>query len=336
MKLHLVTATLLLALASGQAAGAAPTTLKFATILPQGGPWAAAMTRFASDVSRLTRGQVVVKFYFGAVAGTDEHALARMRSGQIQGLAAATASLSGIEPSVRVMELPMLFKTPDEFRYTLRSMQPEFRLRYAAKGYTLLGMAGIGWVRIYSKLPLNSLADFRARKVWRWSTDPMAAALFQVVGVKGLNLSPSEVLPSLQAGTLDTVYGMSHIVHSLQWHQSLAYVLDLRITMAIAGVIMRKDALERLSPAHQKILLERADIMAQELNTNSDLVNTKSMQTMVRSGLKTVVPTGAFYRDLESTRDKVWALLRGKLFQDADLKKVQSLITICRNTSCKP
>ncbi len=336
MKLVLYAATILLALAGQPAARAAPTTIKLATILPKGGPWAEAMTRFAADVGRLTRGQVIIKFYFGAVAGTDEHALARMRSNQIQGLAAATASLSGIEPTVRVMELPLLFRSVDEFNYALRSMQPEFRQRYAAKGYTLLGMAGVGWVRIYSKLPMTSMADFRTRKIWRWSTDPMAAALFQVVGVRGLNLSPSEVLPSLQAGTLDTVYGMSHIVHSLQWHTSLQYVLDLKITMAIAGIIMRKDAFERLSPAHQKIVLERAHVMAQELNTNSDRVNNKSMQTMVSSGLKTVVPTGAFLRDLESVRGKAWDLLRGKLFQQADLKKVQALITLCRNTSCRP
>lgn len=335
MKNALLLATLLGALLGAGPARAAPATIKIATILPQGGPWAAAMARFAADVKRLTRGQVIIKLYFGAVAGTDQRAIGRMRANQIQGVAAATASLSDLEPSVRVMELPLLFQNQKEFAFVLRSMKPEFVQRYQRRGYTLLGLAGIGWVRIFSKLPMNALADFRTRKIWRWKADPMAAALFQVVGVTGQLLPPSEVLPALQAGTLDTVYGMSHIVQALQWHTTLSYVLDLRITMAIAGILIRRDVFERLPPAHQKILMERALAMEQELNTNSALVNQKSMRAMVAGGLKTVMPRGAFLTELTAVRTKVWAALQGKLFQPADLKKVQALITLCRNTSCR-
>jgi TRAP-type C4-dicarboxylate transport system substrate-binding protein len=105
--------------------------------------------------------------------------------------------------------------------------------------------------------------------------------------------------------------------------------------MAIAGIMIRRDAFERLTPAQQKVVTERALAMEQELNTNSSLVNQKSMRAMVAGGLKTVVPSQAFLTELQQVRAKVWAVLQGNLYQPADLKKVQALITLCRNTSCR-
>ena len=310
-------------------------TFKIATILPQGGPWAAELARFSARVKRRTRGKVIFKLYFGAVAGTDRRAIARMRTGQIQGVAAATAALSNIVPSVRVLELPMLYDSYKEFWFVQRSMQPEFARRFGQRGYTLLAMAGIGWVYIFSKLPMNSLEDFKHRKIWRWRTDPMAAALFQLVGVQGYTMSPNEVLPALQAGTLDTVYGMPHFAQAMQWHTTLSYMLDLRITMAIAGIIVRKDAFDRMSPELRRLVSEEARTMQRRLNLGSKVVNRKARRAMIASGLKAVRPAGTFLQKLNQIRRKVWRVLRGRLYQPADLKKIQALLTLCRNSSCR-
>lgn len=310
-------------------------TFKVATILPQGGPWAAELARFAARVKKRTRGAVIFKLYFGAVAGTDRRAISRMRAGQIQGVAAATAALSNIEPSVRVLELPMLFNSYKEFWFAQRSMQPEFTLRFANQGYTLLALASVGWVYIFSKLPLNSIEDFRHRKIWRWKADPIAAALFRLVGVRGQSMSPNEVLPALQAGTLDTVYGMPHFAQAMQWHTTLSYLMDLRITMAIAGIIVRKDAFDRMSPALKKIVRHEAQIMQRRLNIGSKVVNRKARRAMLASGLKTIHPAGRFLRAMNSIGKKVWHVLQRRLYRPTDLKKVQALITLCRNTSCR-
>lgn len=335
MKHIVVVALLCVALTQGGKTWAEPVTIKVATILPQGGPWAAAMARFAADVKRQTNDQVIFKLYFGAVAGTDQRALARVRANQIQGLAAATASLSELEPSLRLLELPMLFRSYDEFRFVLHSLKPELRERLSRRGYTLLGMAGVGWVQIYSKRPIRSMADFQNLKIWRWNVDPMAATLFQMSGVRGQLMAPGEVLPALQAGTLDTVYGMPHIVHALQWHTTLSYVLDLKISMAVAGVLIRKDVFDRLTPAQQKIVMKRAEAMETDLNTSCNTVNEASTRAMQAAGMKSDAPTPGFMKELQEVRTKVWGALERKLFQPADLKRVQSLLTLCRNTSCR-
>ncbi len=335
MKSLIMAAVLVLSTTLGGRVHAAPHTIKLATILPQGGPWAAELARFAADVKRLTKGQVIFKLYFGAVAGTDVRALSRMRSNQIQGIVAATASISNLEPTVRVMDLPLLFRNYKEFWYVLRSMQPEFAKRYKRRGYKLMALAGIGWVYLFSKKPMTSVNDIKSRRLWRWKADPIAAELFKLVGSRGVLLPPSEVLPSLQAGSLDTVYGMPHIVQALQWHTTLSYMLDIKITMATAGLLIRNDAFAKLTPAQQKIVLERAAILQRRLNRSSRLVNMKARRAMITGGIKPQRPTGLFLKNLLKLKTQVWRQLRGRLYQQSDLKKIQALITLCRNTSCR-
>jgi TRAP-type C4-dicarboxylate transport system substrate-binding protein len=335
MRRLLMTSTLLLISVGGPAPGrAAPVTLKVATVMPSGGPWANAMSRFAAQVRRQTGGQVVFKIYFGAVAGTEQRAMSRMKAGQIQGLAVANAALSSIDGSIRVLELPMLYRSYKEFRFVLKSMAPIFRKRYEKHGYRLLAMASVGWVYLYSKKPIRSLADIRRCKIWRWKHDPMATALFKIMGMSGHRLPVTDVLASLQAGTIDTVYGMPHSTQALQWHTSVKYVVDFKITMAIGAVVMRNDAFTRLTPKQQKIVEEQARTMQRALNQSSASINAKAMRAMRRGGLQLLKPSTTFHQQLIGLKGKLMRRLRNIMYRPADLKKVRALLSLCRVTSC--
>ncbi len=324
----------LLLLPLGSAARAAPVTYKMATVMPSGGPWANAMQRFAADVRKRTKGQVKFKIYFGAVAGTEQRALARMKSGQIHGLAAASAALGSIDTSIRVLELPMLYRSHKEFRFVLRSMTPILKKRYKKKGYTLLAMGSVGWVYLYSKNPVRSLSDLRRCKVWRWKHDPLATAVFKIMGMRGTKLPITDVLASLQAGTIDSVYGMPHSTQALQWHTSVKYALDFKITMAVGSVIMRNDAFAKLSAAQQKIVSSAAFKMQSTLNKSSAYINIKAMRAMRKSGLKLLKPSAAFLKQLRGLKPALMLKLKNNMYKPADLKKVKALLTLCRATSC--
>jgi TRAP-type transport system periplasmic protein len=335
MKRLLSTLTTALLLFGGSAHGrAAPVTLKIATVMPRGGPWANAMTRMAVQVKKKTRGKVVIKIYFGAVAGTEQRALNRMKIGQIQGLVAASAALSSIDSSIRVLELPMLYRSYKEFRFVVKSMEPIFRKRFKKRGYRLLAMASVGWIYVYSKNPIRSLSDLRRCTIWRWKHDPMANAMFKIMGMRTQTLPVTDVLASLQAGTIDTVYGMPHITQALQWHTSVKYALDFKIVMAIGLGLVRNDAFAKLTPGQQKILEDEGRIMQRYLNRTSASINTKAMRSMRRSGLKLLKPSASFFKGLRGLKSKILGKLRNTLYKPADLKKVKALLTLCRVTSC--
>ena len=331
----LITVTAGLLLVGGAApVQAAPVTIKVATIMPRGGPWAHAISSFAAGVKKKTRGKVVFKVYFGAVAGTEQRALNRMKNGQIQGMVAASAALSSIDGSIRVLELPRLYRNYKEFRFVLKSTEPIFRKRYKKHGYRLLSMGSLGWIYLYSKNPIRSLADVRRCKIWRWKHDPMASALFKIMGMRGHKLPVTDVLASLQAGTIDTVYGMPHSTQALQWHTSIKYALGFRITMAIGAMLVRSDAFNKLTPAQQKIVTSQARIMQNTLNRKSEAINIKATAAMRRSGLKVIKPSAAFTKQLRGIVVKLRQKLRNVMYKPPDLKKVKALLTLCRATSC--
>ncbi len=335
MKRLLITITTATLLFGGSADGrAAPVTLKIATVMPRGGPWANAMTRMAIAVKKKTKGKVVFKIYFGAVAGTERRALSRMKANQIQGLAAASAALSSIDSSIRVLELPMLYRSYKEFRFVIKSMEPIFRERFKKRGYRLLAMASVGWIYLYSKNPIRSLPDIRRCKIWRWKHDPMVNAIFKVMGMRTQTAPVTDVLASLQAGTIDTVYGMPHTTQALQWHTSVKYALDFRINMAIGSVLIRNDAFAKLTVAQQKVVQDQGRIMQRFLNRTSASINAKALRSMQRSGLKLLKPSASFFKQLRGLRIKLRKKLRNTMYKPADLKKIKALLTLCRVTSC--
>ncbi len=324
--------------ADGRAAPAkrrtAPVVLKFATIMPRGGPWANAMSRLAVRVKKKTQGEVVFKFYYGAVAGTEQRAVGRLKANQIQGLAAAAAALSSIDSSIRVLELPRLYRSYKEFRFVIRSMEPIFRKRFKRRGYRLLAMASAGWIYLYTKKPVRSLSDLHRCKAWHWKGDPMATMMFKVLGMHTQTLPITDVLASLQARVIDTVYGMPHATQALQWHTSVKYALDYRISMAVASVLIRDDAFTKLTPAQQKIVQYQGQIMQRFLNRISASMNAKAMRSMQRHGLKLIKPSAAFLKQLQPLKIKLRQSLGKTMYKPADLKKIKALLTLCRATSC--
>lgn len=335
MKRLLLTTTLALLLLAGSDTGrAAPVTLKVATVMPRGGPWANAMVRFAAQVKKQTRGQVVIKIYFGAVAGTERRALGRMKAGQIQGLVATSTGPASIERSIRVLELPMLYRSHKEFRFVLRSMSPIFKQRYKKKGYRLMSMASIGWVYLYSKKPIYSLADIRRSKFWRWKHDPLVVLLYKTIGIKGNRLPITDVLASLQAGTIDSVYGPPHSTQALQWHTRVKYVLDFKVNMAIGLMLVRNDAFAQLTAAQQKIVEAAGLRMQTTVNKSTAYLNIRAMRAMRKSGLTLLKPSAAFTKQLRGLRPMLLRKMKNTIYKPADLKKVKALLTLCHATSC--
>ncbi|MFH2008787.1 MAG: TRAP transporter substrate-binding protein DctP [bacterium] len=329
-----VLVVLVLALTAGSVAQAAPVTIKIATVMPRFGPWATALARFAAAVKRLTKGQVNIKMYFGAVAGTEPRAIARMKANQIQGVAVASVGLTRIESSIRVIELPFLYRSFKEFRFVWRSMQPLFVKRFAAKGYRLLALASVGWVYVYSKHPVRGLADFARTKPWNWEHDPVASTICRILGIRGHRLALTAVLPSLQTGVIDTVYAMPHAVQALQWNTSISYMWNQRIAMAEAGILIREDTFKQLTPEHQKIVIQQGEKMQRYLNTESMRINKKATAAMMANGLKRLEPSAGWKKRFKSIRRKIWDKLKNLMYRPDDLKKVQALLTLCRNTSC--
>ena len=62
--------------------------------------------------------------------------------------------------------MPFFFESDAEERRSRSKLTPLFQQRLQAKGYHLLGWGTGGWVQLFSKKPLRTLADVKAAKLY--------------------------------------------------------------------------------------------------------------------------------------------------------------------------
>lgn len=308
--------------------------IKVATLMPNGTAWMSYLNRFAANVKKKTNNTVRFVFYAGGVAGDERDAIRKMRTGQIQAVAVTSMGLSLILPTVRIQELPLLFRSYKEFQYVSKGLQPTLNAMFEAKGYQMLSWAPSGWVYLFTHKPIRNEPELKRAKIWRWVDDFMVQAIFKELGIRGVPLGVPDVLSSLQSGIIDCVYGMPQAVLALQWHTNLKYVIDIKMNMAVGGLLMKKDVFDSMpGPFRKKVLVEAAALQ-KALFTSSVQVNNQSMRQMIRAGMIRIAPPAALLNLLKGAARQVYTKFTDKIYSKSMLIQLQQLLKRCRATKC--
>src|SRR5687767_11587795 len=106
----------LLLLAVTSAAGA-QTTLRIATLAPEGSSWMQLFHTFARQVALESKGELTLKFQAGATAGDERQVVHKMKLGALDGAAVTPIGLSLIQSEVLLFEVPMLVTRADELNH---------------------------------------------------------------------------------------------------------------------------------------------------------------------------------------------------------------------------
>ncbi|HBE89197.1 MAG TPA: ABC transporter substrate-binding protein [Elusimicrobia bacterium] len=320
--------SLLIALAAALPAAAAPLTIKFATLAPEGSAWMKVMDKFAAEVKDKTGGRVKFRMYPGGVQGDEKDVVRKIRIGQLHAGGFTGVGIGEIAPAARVLDTPFLFKSAAEIDHVYASLDAEFRKMFDEAGYVLLGWAEVGDVMILSNSPVKKPEDLKAVKMWIWEGDPIAEASFAALGVKPIPLSITDVMTSLQTGMIDGIYGSPLAVLALQWHTRMKYALSLPMANASGAVLLSKKAFNSLSKEDQAALLAAGDSHFKELTRISRSDNAKSIGLLKKAGITFTAPAGkAVVTELEKTGKAARESLTGKLYSAELLARIEKALS---------
>jgi TRAP-type C4-dicarboxylate transport system substrate-binding protein len=186
------------------AARAAPThVLRFATIAPDGTEWARLSRGFARQIEQETRGEVQIKWYFGGIAGDEKEMIARIRRGQLDGVASGGMACSELAPTMKVIRIVGLFQSREEALYVLGRLKPRLDTEFAAVGFTNLGEAGFGSDLVFSRTPVRTFDDLKRARLWIWDIDEVYKTELPTLGLHTTPLAVEAALPAFEAGQLD-------------------------------------------------------------------------------------------------------------------------------------
>ena len=279
-------------LALPYAAEAKSTTIKIATLAPEGSTYIQILNDLNAELKQKTNNDVRLRIYPGGVLGDEKDMRRKMHVGQIHGAVLTSAGLSGIFKELDVYQIPFLFEGYDEVDHVVGKMDAFFKNGLKDKGYILLGWSEAGFIRLLSTTrPIASLDDLRKAKVWTWEEAPMAKAIFDEAAISAIPLSLPDVLVGLQTGLVEVVYAPPSSAISLQWFTKTKYMTEVPLMYLIGGIVVKKNVFNKLSSDHQQLFMELCTKYMDRLKLEIRQENEEAIKVMAKHGVKLIYPS---------------------------------------------
>jgi TRAP-type transport system periplasmic protein len=294
-------------------AQAAPTVIKLATLVPDGSVWDQSLKAAGAEWARGTGGRVTLRVYPGGVAGSEEDVIRKMRIGQLQAAAVTVAGLAQIDPAFKAFTVPMFFDSYPELRAVLDKMTPMLKQRLDDKGFVLLNWGHGGWVHVFAKQPVSSVADLRKLKLWVGAGDDRSQQLWKKNGFQPVAVSTTDILTGLQSGMLDAIYITPLAALSLQWFRTTPYMSEIGLAPLVGGTIVTKSAWAKLSAADQAAILASCRKLEQQLEAQVPRQDTTSVAEMQKRGLKVAPVSAAQAVEWRQTAETFAGQMRGEI-----------------------
>jgi TRAP-type transport system periplasmic protein len=245
------TAVTTTAATAARAAEPQPITLRIGTAAPEGTGWAREFHAFARYVEAEAKGALRVKLYMNSVAGDELEMGARVRRGQLDGVASGQFLCQEVAPSMRVLRLPGVFQSRDEARDVMTRLQPTIEKEAAANGFVLLGSAGLGPDVFFTREPVRSLADVRRLKLWRWDVDEVGVVTSRAMGMQIVPTKLYDARRAYDERHTDGFIAAPTAALAFQWSSAASYVTDLHSGYLYGCLVFGEKSFQRLAPALQ-------------------------------------------------------------------------------------
>ena len=229
---------------SAHARAADPTpTLRFGTLVPDGTAWARELKAFGREVEDGAHQRV--KFYWGGIAGDEKEMIARIKRGQLDGVAGA-AVCTELAPSLQVTRLQGLFPSRDDHERLVRQI-PNVDVEFKKAGFVNLGVAGMGPSIVFTKQPVTTWAELQKLRLWRWDIDPVAWQQDRMMGLTVVPMSVNDAAGAFDAGKVDGFVALAASALAFQWQSRAPNILPLELDYLNACMIVSLPAWDALS-----------------------------------------------------------------------------------------
>ncbi|HEU0034144.1 MAG TPA: TRAP transporter substrate-binding protein DctP [Kofleriaceae bacterium] len=301
---------------------AADSEVRIATLAPSGSPWMSVLDKAAAEIKQKTSGRVTLKYFEGGQQGDERDFVRKIKLGQLDGAAVTSIGLSMIDESIRVLELPMMFKTAEEVDYVADKMWPYFQKKFEKKGFKLNDRGEVGWIYFISKNKVETINDLKGQKIWQWGDDQLVGAMFKKLALNGVPLGVPEVDASLTSGRITAAYGSPLAAVALQWYTKVKFMTSMPMSFAIGATVVSLESLKKLSAEDQKAVEEIGKSSAKKLRKVIRKANEDAKGTMTRKGITVVTTPAATIDEFEKAALAVHKDLVGKVYSQEELDMV--------------
>ncbi len=223
-------------------AGASAQTIKLGTLAPKGSPWFDILQDMTAEWSTASGGAIKARIYPGGSIGDETDMIRKMRIGQLQGAVLTSEGLGRIVPEIRVLQLPMWYRSDEELDHVRAGLTGEIEALFEARGFKVLNWGDIGWVRLFTTSPAPAPRDLQSLKLFCWAGDPRICDAWTRQGFSPVPLAFTDIFSGLQSGMIDAVFTAPVPALSYQWFGLANQMTDVRMIKMIGATIMTMKA----------------------------------------------------------------------------------------------
>jgi len=308
-------ASLIAVITAGTLLAAAP--IKLGTPAPTGSMWQKRLLEMGNAWSKATEGRVTLNVFADGSQGDEATTIRKMRPGieQLQAGLFTVGGLSTIDDAFNVFGMPFFFENDEEELAVQKKLEPRLEQILQAKGYHLVSWGTGGWVQIFSKQPLKTLADVKRAKLYASKDDPRMVQWYTQNGFNPQPLMLGDIGTQLKlpTGMIDTTPDTPYLALTMQIFTNAKYMLDVHIAPLVGALIVSSSAWNKISAEDRGKMTEAARTMENEIRAEAPKQDADSIAAMKPRGLTVVTPDARAVTEFHTAADGLLRSMRGAM-----------------------
>lgn len=249
------------------------------------------MKAFKSGVESRSNGIIQVAIFPANQLGQIPATVEGVAFGTIEMTVPAVGFLIGLEPRFQTLDAAGLFDSIEHGQKVLND--PSIRARLSSfgqqKGVEPLFTFLNGPLMLVSHRPIQSVGDFRGKKIRVPGAAPMHVEPFKKLGVSPISLPLGEALPAMQNGTIDGTIATFAVFHAFRYYDVAKYATYLPGSFLVASGLVNRNFMKSLGPELEAIVREEAR-KAEALFTNYNIRDVERVrQIWEQNGAKAIM-----------------------------------------------
>jgi TRAP-type C4-dicarboxylate transport system substrate-binding protein len=301
--------------------------INLGTLAPRGSLYHQSLQAMAEAWRKTPGGGVRLVIYPDGTQGSEADMVRLMRVGSLQAGLLTAVGLSDIEPAVSGLQnIPMIFRSLEEFEQVTEKLRPTLEKRLADKGFVVLFWVDAGWVHYFSKEPIMTPDDLRRMKVFVWSGSPDQVNLMRRAGFNPVPLETSDILPGLQTGLINAAPLPPIFALAAQVDLRAPNMLNLNWAPLVGACVVKKENWDKIPENVRETLFAAATRAGKEIRANSHKESDDAVAAMQKRGLKVHDPSPEVIEQWRKEAEKSYPDIRGRIVPADIFDQVQQKV----------
>ncbi len=282
---------------------AEPVVLKIASVAPARSPWDVELKKMAAEWSKITNGQVQLKFYDTTVQGGEKAVIGKLKStrpGQkapLDGALFSTIGLHELAPSAGfyTLSVPFLIQSQAELDKVLAKHGSEIEKKVNDAGCKIIAWSNVGWLSFYTKDSYKTLGELKKIKMATSGMDsPVLSDCLKISGFNVENVASAKFAQSLKSRSgARGFFAVPLLAYAAGYYKDIDYVLDAKLAPVMAAFVISNDAWAKVPKEYRDALLASAIKATKKLNDALEKNDRDCIAKMKAAGKNLIVPTKA-------------------------------------------